>query len=274
MIARAFLAAVTVFWAVMNLLLWRAEFGRGRGTLSEIPLETVVDRVLNAPDPSVLIVRHRGQSLGLLRWIPTVVESSPAGAEAASAPEGMVEASGYVLDADLNLNGGKPSDRWRILAHVELDTNRVWKELTLQLFQRPASWKITARAGDDRIRLHFEEGRNSWDQWFSARDLAQAGAMLGPYAALLPEELTTGLRGLDPAQWRQFIQWRSGNDWMRVGRNRVRVFRVEATLLNQYPVTVLISRAGELLQVKLPDQLQLSNEALPGTAGGPENGVR
>jgi len=274
MISRAFLVVVTVFWVAMNLLLWRAEFGLGRGTLSEIPLDTVLDRVLNAPDPSVLVVRHRGQSLGLLRWIPAVVESSPVDAETSSAPEGMVEASGYSLDADLNLNGGTPSERWRLLAHVELDTNHVWKDLSLQLFQRPAAWKITAKAGENRIRLRYEEGRNSWEQWFTMQDLRQAGSLLGPYTALLPEALTTGLRGMDPGRWREALRWEARNDWMPVGRNRVRVFRVEATLLNQYHATIQISRAGELLQIRLPDQLQLSNEALPTGGSDPGNGFR
>jgi len=274
MISRAFLAAVAVFWAVMNFLLWRAEFGRGRGTLSDVPLGTVLDRVLNAPDPSVLVVRHRGESVGLLRWIPTVTESAPAVGEEASTPEGMVEATGYQVDADLNLNGDTPSERWRILIHLELDTNYVWKVLSVRLFQRPANWEITAKAGDDRIRLRFEEGRNSWEQWFSARDLRQAGSLLGPYAALVPEGLTSGLRGMDPEQWRNAIRWEARNDWLQVGRNRVRVFRVEATVLNQYEATVQVSRAGELLQVRLPDQLHLSNEALPLIGGHPGNGVR
>ncbi|MCW5558477.1 MAG: hypothetical protein KIT22_11685 [Verrucomicrobiae bacterium] len=274
MISRAFLAAVAVFWAVMNFLLWRAEFGRGRSALSDVPLRTVVDRVLNAPDPSVLVVRHRGESLGLLRWIPTVTESGPAGGEESSTPEGMVEATGYQVDADLNLNGSTPSERWRVLTHLELDTNYVWKELSVRLFQRPANWEIIARAGDDRILLRYEEGRNSWEQWFSWRDLKQAGSLLGPYAALLPEELTSGLSGLDPGHWRDAIQWQARNDWLQVGRNRVRTFRIEATVLNQYQASVQVSRAGELLQIRLPDQLQLSNEALPLIGGSLGNGVR
>ncbi|MBL9173704.1 MAG: hypothetical protein JNL10_09235 [Verrucomicrobiales bacterium] len=270
MAARIFLTLVTAFWLVMNVLLWRAEFGHGPDSLSEIPIETVLDRLLNAPDHSVLVVRHRGTPLGLLRWIPTVTETQPASEESV-APEGMVTATGYNLDVDLNLTGGVPSDRWRVLVHTELDTNRVWRELSIRFLQRPSAWEITARNGDDRIRVRFEEGKSSWEQVFTPRDLQQAGALLGPYAALLPGPLKSNLGDLDPALLRNAIRWEARNDWLKVGRNRVRVFRVHATVLGRYEGVVYLSRAGEVLQAKLPDNLLLSNEALPllGNDAGP-----
>ena len=137
MAARIFLMLVTAFWLVMNVLLWRAEFGRGPDSLSEVPVETVLDRLLSAPDQSVLVVRHRGESLGLLSWRPSVTETQPA-SEVEAEPEGMVTATGYNLEVDLNLTGGNPSDRWRVAIRAELDTNRVWQELSL-----------AALAGDD-----------------------------------------------------------------------------------------------------------------------------
>lgn len=266
MAARIFLVLVTAFWVVMNVLLWRAEFGSGGTRLSEVPLETVADRVLNAPDASVLVVRHHGQPIGLLRWIPTVTEGSTATAEASSAPEGMVTATGYNLVLDLNLNGTAPSERWRVLMQVELDTNRMWQEISIRLFQRPISWEITARAGEDRVRVRFEEGRTSWEQSFSARDLRQAGGLLGPIAAFLPTSLTTQLSPWNPDQWKGSLQWQARNDWLTVGHNRVRVYRVQATVLGKYEAVVQLSRAGEILRVRLPDALLLVNEAIPSMA--------
>lgn len=263
MAARAFFILVTAFWTVMNILLWRVEFGQGRAGLSDVPIETVIDRVLNAPDSSVLVLRHRSAPIGLLRWIPTVTESQPSATDSAAAPEGMVTATGYSLDLDLNLNGSLPSERWRVLVHVELDTRHQWQELSIRLFQRPATWELSARAGDDRIRVRHDEGRNSWEQTFSARDLRQAASLLGPYAALLPAPLTTHLTRLDPDRLKGSFQWQARNDWLNVGRSRVKVYRVQATLLGQYDVVVHLSRAGELLQVRLPDTLVLANEALP-----------
>ena len=266
MAARIFLGLVTAFWVVMNVLLWRAEFGSGRTGLSEVPVETVADRMLNAPDASVLVVRHHGNPIGLLRWIPTVTESPLATADASASPEGMVTATGYNLVLDLNLNGTAPSERWRVLMQVELDTNRVWQEISIRLFQRPVSWEITTRAGEERVRVRFEEGRTSWEQSFSASDLRQVGGLLGPVAAFLPASLTTQLSTWTPDQWKSALHWQARNDWMTVGRNRVRVYRVQATVLGKYEVVVQLSRAGEILSVRLPDALLLSNEALPSMA--------
>lgn len=266
MATRIFATLVTAFWVAMNLLLWRAEFGRGRAGLSDVPVETVAARVLNAPDASVLVVRHHGSSIGLLRWIPSVTESQSGTAIPAAAPEGMVTATGYNLDLDLNLNGTVPSERWRVLVHVELDTNRAWQEFSIRLFQRPATWEITARAGEDRVRVRFEEGRNSWKQSFSAADLQQAGTLLGPYAAFLPAPLTANLSEWNPDQWKDAFRWQARNDWLKVGRNRVRVYRVQATILERYEVVFQLSRAGEILRARLPDGILLSNEALPAMA--------
>lgn len=261
MVGRAFFFLVVAFWVVMNFLLWRTEFGRE--TRSEIPVTTVLDRLLNAPDASVLVVRRRGVPMGLLRWIPTVNEAQPMASDAPAAPEGMVTATGYNLDLDLNLNGGVPSERWRVLVHVELDAHRSWQELSIRLFQRPATWEISARAGEDRVRVHFEEGRTTWEQIFSVRDLRQATTLLGPYAALLPAPLTANLGTVDPEKWRDTIRWEASNDWLKVGRNRVRTYRVQATILGRHQVVIHLSRAGEVLKVNLPDGLTLANEALP-----------
>ena len=149
---------------------------------------------------------------------------------------------------------------------VELDTNRAWREISIRLFQRPISWEITARAGEDRVRVRFEEGRTSWEQSFSASDLRQAGGPLGPVAAFLPASLTTQMSTWSPDQWRSALHWQARNDWMTVGRNRVRVYRVQATILGKYEAVVQLSRAGEILSVRLPDALLLANEALPSMA--------
>lgn len=271
MALRVVLVLVTAFWVVMNVLLWRSEFG-GRETLSEIPLETVLDRVLNAPDPSVLQITHHGEPLGSLRWIPSVEENRPAVAEESSAaPEGLVDATGYNLDLDLSLMLGQagPRGRSRLLAHVDLDTNHVWRALSVRVYQRPASWEITAKAGEDFVRLKYEEGQKTWDQQFRWKDVQKLSSALGPYAALLPAPLASQLGQVDPARWNPRIQWSAANDWIKIGRSRVRTYRVKLKFLERYEMVAHLSRAGEILRVRLPDGIVLSNESVPisGRAG-------
>jgi hypothetical protein len=147
---------------------------------------------------------------------------------------------------------------------MDLLTNRAWSTFTVQLMQRPASWQVIAKAGDDDIRLRFEEGKTSWEQKFSAKDLANPGALLaGPYAALLPGGLKAFTGGFAPKTAGAGLDWSARNDWLRVGKNRVRVYRVRAKLFDKYEAVAYFSRAGEVFKVVLPDGLVLANEALP-----------
>jgi hypothetical protein len=264
--ARILFVLVATFWVLMNVLLWRAEFGRGRETLSELSLTTVVDRILNAPDPSVLQIRHQGQPVGSLRWIPTVEElSRPDSATGPGSPEGMVDAAGYNLDLDLSLVASADAlqRRLRVLAHVDLDTNYVWQNVSLRVFQRPATWEISARAGDDAVRIRYEEGATRWEQSFRPKDLEQWQELLGPYAKLIPTTWMGDLQALARSPGPDTLRWSAQSDWLRVGRNRIRTYRVEATLLKQYTAVIHLSRAGEILFARFPDGLQLANESLP-----------
>jgi len=265
MTGRMVTVAIALFWVVMNVLLWRAEFGGGRETLAEVPMDTVLDRVLDAPDNSVLVLRHRGRLVGQLRWNPSITEAAPEGDASADVVEGMVRAPlGHAVDVDLNLFGDTPSTRWRVTAHMDLLAHRAWSTFTVQLMQRPASWQVIAKAGDDDIRLRFEEGKTSWEQKFSAKDLADPGAWLaGPYAALLPGGFKAFTSGFAPKKAGAGLDWSAHNDWLRVGQNRVRVYRVRAKLFDKHEAVAYFSRAGEVLKVVLPDGLVLANEALP-----------
>jgi hypothetical protein len=42
----------------------------------------------------------------------------------------------------------------------------------------------------------------------------------------------------------------------------VRVYRLQARLLDRYQIVVVVSRVGEILRVELPNGLLLVNEAL------------
>ena len=263
MAGRVSFILVSAFWVVMNVLLWRAEFGRGRETSSDVNPETVMDRLLNAPDMSSLQVLHHGAFIGTLEWKPSLIEAAPGTADAAAAPEGMVQTAGYNLDADLILTGEMPADRWRIISHLELDTNRNWVEWDIRVQQRPASWELTARQGQDEVQLRHENGSEHWDKRFSMRDLSNPKAALGPYALLLPGPLAQNLNQFGADSARQSFQWRARNDWLRVGSSRVRVYRLSASLFANYEMVLYLSRAGEVLKVQLPDTFVLVNKQIP-----------
>ena len=264
MSGRITFAAIALFWVVMNVLLWRAEFGRGRETAAEVPIETVLERVLNAADDSVLTLRHHGEAIGQLRWNPSIVEGTGDTNAPAELPEGMVRTpTGHLLDLELNLFGDTPSSRWRVLSHLSLNTNHVWRDLSLRLIQRPNLWEFTAVHGENTIRLHTEEGHTSAEQTFALSDFANPLTLMGPYAALLPKNLLPGLALPGAAAVPPSVTWSARNDRLRVGHNRVRVYRVKVKLFERFEAVAYFSRAGEVLKVTLPDGLVLVNEALP-----------
>ena len=76
---------------------------------------------------------------------------------------------------------------------------------------------------------------------------------------LLPRDIALGqAAGGPPALG---LEWVAYNDALRLGSTRVRIYRIEAKLLGERVVTVLVSRVGEILQVTFPDQLEFTNES-------------
>lgn len=267
MAARAFFIVVALFWAVMNVLLWRAEYG-GRDS-TPVAIETVWERVLTAADSSTLQLSHHGQVLGVFRWTPSVVEGidpNTAGVGTDEGLEGMVRRTdGYRLELDGTAQLAEPSQRVRLNGSVELGTNHQWREFTLNLHHRKSTFELQSRAGDDAVRLMWREGNASTEQRFRYRDLANPGRLLGDMGGFLPPGLIPGAQlfagGTNGLAQR--LQWSASHDNLKVGGARLRVYRIAARLFQGYEAVVYISRAGEILKVELPDGIRINNTALP-----------
>ena len=68
MFNRLYFPLITLFWIVMNVLLWRAEFGGGREFGSAVSTEVVWQKILTAPDDSTLEISLNGKKIGYCRW--------------------------------------------------------------------------------------------------------------------------------------------------------------------------------------------------------------
>ena len=53
------------------------------------------------------------------------------------------------------------------------------------------------------------------------------------------------------------LNWTAHYEWLRIGHNRVRIYRLEAKLLDRHRVVVLVSRVGEILRVEFPGDIKL-----------------
>lgn len=263
MTSRTALAAAALFWVVMNILLWRAEFGGGQ-TSSEIPASAVWEKMLSSADRSVLNLRFNNRTIGSIEWVPSITETVRT--NTASDIEGMVSAAtGYNLRITAKFFGGDTAfGRMLITGDVDFSTNRMWQDMTLRVDQRPQSWEVKTKSGSDRIQVVFEEGKRRFEQTFQTSDMTAIGAILSPYMALLPQGVLPDTKSLTPEFFAHNIQWSAHNDWLKVGRNRLRVYRINAKFAGRFDGVVYISRAGEILKVQLPDSIQLVNDALAG----------
>ncbi len=254
-------AAIVAFWVTMNILLWRSESGYGDRLESTVPLRAVLERILNAADPSTLRLSHHGQDLGQLRWIPSIRETP---VETNSiAPEGMVTAAtGYHLDIDLRLTGDLPESRWDLISHLDLDLRHDWEEIAIKLIQRPSSWEIQARRGEDAVELLVTEGRAPpFRRRFSFADLGELPTALGPLAPFLTSQLN--LAGTNRLKSPAPIEWKASDSQLRLGRHPMRAFRIQGKILGRFDLVAYVSRAGEILRVELPDHYVLTSVTSP-----------
>ena len=257
-------AAIAALWLAMVFLLWRAETGLGSSS-SPVPLDLVLDRILNAADPSQLRLLSRGREIGQLRWVASIHERAADPSD--SAPEGMVRAvEGYRLDIDLNLNGETPDQRWRVLAQLEVGPDKSIRDVLVRWMQRPKAWEVRMHAGSDLVEVVEEDGRSvRRSQSFRLSDIQRLKDALGPVAALLPSPSPAPPPSKQPADTlSQWLDWAATEEPLLAGRHKVRTFKVRARLLGKFGAVAHVSRAGELLRVALPDQLLLASTALPG----------
>jgi hypothetical protein len=266
------LVLAATFWGAMSVLLWRAEFG-GRGNLnSAVPVEQVWQRVLGAADYYRLEVRHHRKSIGFVRWFSAVVEQDAATPAAptndAFAPEGrVVQPAQFNLDLDGMVSLGEERHPLRFDLSAVFSSNRDWRELDVRANLHGESWQLKASATEQSLSLGARGGAEEWNRTFTFEQLRNPEALVrefaGPWAVGL---LGVPLAGLSnpggPPDLALGLRWEARTDWMQFGQSRLRVYRVEAKLLDRYPVTVFISRAGEILRAELPDDVVLVNEGL------------
>lgn len=282
MLRHGITALLAAFWLAMVVLLWRAETGRDNPS-SPVPIDFVFERILHASDPSQLRLLHHGRELGQLRWVASIQERAPHPSATDAVPEGMVRSiEGYRLDIDFTLHGDEPSQRWRILAQLDVAPDHSLREAQVRWMQRPKAWEVRLRSGQNLVELVEEDGPSIRRvQSLRVSDLARMQASLGPMAAWLPWPVpsTAGLPGprSKPAAGNESIPtlaWAASDEPLVAGKHKVRTFRVAAKLLGQLEVVAHVSRAGELLRVALPDQYVLASSALPGLDALTRRGLR
>ncbi len=251
----------------MNALLWRAEYGdTDRG--SRVSNDVVLNKIFNAPDASNLRVSQNGTSLGFAHWkiIPDEVYFS-----GTNQPAGRVESiTGYTLALDGRIQVESIKTKMRFTLRSTLDAGLGWQNVSATIDLPPSTWEFAAAATNQVLSVKHDGALGQWERTTPLGQLRDPAALAeqfaGPLIApllkpLLPANAALGqAAGGLPALG---LEWDAYNDSIRLGSTRVRIYRIEARLPGERVVTILVSRVGEILQVKFPGQLQFTNENIP-----------
>lgn len=268
MISRLIILVITGFWLVMSYLLVRSEFGRRDELATSVPVGKVWEKIITAPDDSSLEVFYHGEKIGYCRWAANVGEESATGKISSEdyQPEGMIaKPSNYTLDMDANLTMKGFTNNLRLNLTIKLSTNHVWQQFDLHASLRPNSWQLSSVAADKTLKLTVDDETGHWEETFTFAELQHPDALLrefgGPIAGNLLSSLLPSSQKTNGSPFSLGLDWVAHNDWMKFGHSKVRVYRMQARLLERFQIYVFASRVGEILWVELPGQFVLSNDA-------------
>lgn len=274
MARRVVFVVLAAFWVTMNVLLWRAEF-RSDAEGDVLPPAIVWRRMLTAPDDSGLAINMGQNRIGFVRWIPNAgqeMETGKVGSE--NEIEGRVTIlTNYTVNCEGNFLMPESNARLRFELNARFDQRQKWRDWNLTITQRPNLWRIAADKEKDLLELRVGPGKEPFTQRIKLSDLQNPQKLLNDtgLAAALPMAAAL-VPGLDPAMLSEIptnaapvtagIQWTARQDWMKIGNSRIRVYRLEAQLLEDYKAVMLLTRVGEILRIELPGEVVLANESL------------
>ena len=266
MFNRVVFVLIAGFWLTMNLLLWRSEFGQTGHPGSLVPVGMVWQKILTAPDDSSLEILQDGKRVGRCRWQANVGEEIAAGKVAPDEfeLEGMVrQLAGYTIDLEGTLLFEELEKRLRFNLHAIFSANHNWQEFTVRGGVRPMSWELRSVASKETVTLKVDDENGKWDRAYRFEELRDPQTVLRDFGVPAFLGLLGGQMKLPNASALSLgLNWEARNDWLKIGRSAARVYRLEARLLDRYRAVVFVSRVGEILQVELPDNIVLVNEAL------------
>jgi hypothetical protein len=269
MIPRLAFFLVAAFWAVMNVLLWRAEYGARGGGVS-VPPDLVWQKILTAPDTSSLTLYQDGRKTGFC-LLSTSVEQAMAELEDDKLPpEGLLKQAGYQVRFDGNVSAGDFAQRLAFNGRIQFSSRRAWREFHLKLSMYGGMAEIDSVATNRTVHLKTVSDGVAAEREFALADLQNPGALLrslaGDWGAGLPDGLDGFLLPALPRLPAEGPRWEARLDRLMIGREPVSAYRLETRLLEQ-PVVIYTSTLGEILRAELPGGITAALDQ-PGASGG------
>src|SRR4051812_39672520 len=263
--SRAIFILVTGFWLTMNVLLWQTQFG-SRKNEGAVPVKTVWEKILTAADDSSLTVFHRGKLVGACH-LRTAVGEEWSKVSDENVPTGpLAKAPGYRLSLDGSAIVPELTNRLRFEGELMLDKKRQWRDLSARFTMRPVTWEVHSAVAEGTLRVKMQNGAEANNIVLRFSDLknpaALAAKFLGPFATEMVAEAGLPLVPRNDPATDMGINWDAHDDSIRIGHTSVQVYRLHTHLVDRYEITAIVSRAGEILRVELPNDFVLVNDRL------------
>lgn len=270
MLYRLFAVSVTLFWIAMNALLWRTEFKGAGGSGASVPVATIWQKILTAPDDSSLGIFHRDRRIGFCRWSPNVGQEEAAGKVGSedTGPEGQIKRlSGFSLDLEGNAALEEAAARLRFTLHAEFKTNRAWRSFSARVTVRPTIWELRADADRQEFTFKMDENGPLFERTYKFSDLRNPQILLRDFGVSGWMGMIGGPGLMAPAlaagqNLKLGVVWQAQNGSLKIGQSPIRVYRLETKFLDRYRMVIFISRVGEILRVELPEGIVLTNDGL------------
>jgi hypothetical protein len=226
-----------------------------------------VDRILTAPDNSALTIFQNGQRSGLCNWVTSAGEAW-ANVEDESGPAGMARLRNYNIRLDGNTTLAKyTTNTLRFEASLGLSREKEWQDARIRLSVRPVALEARSIATNRSVRLLVEDGEFRYGRTFTFSELQKPNALalrlIGPFGEELAALIESAGTSEQNVAQTIGLKWEARDDVVRIGGAQVRGYRLQTRLLDRYPVTIYVSRVGEILRVELPGQITLVNELPP-----------
>jgi hypothetical protein len=256
MLARLTFLAVAAFWVIMNVLLWRLEFG-GRGGDTAVPPLLVWHKILTAPDQSSLSVYQKRERMGFCEISSGVGEQMAVYDEGKLPPDGLAAQGDYLLHLAGSISLGDFTNRIRFDSRLKFGRHNDWKKVTCRISTRAGVFEIASSAADQMVHIKMtSEGQVLLKRDLSFGDLQDPGAVI---RALAGNSLVDFVGLLDASsllagQQDQHMDWEARRTRVKIGPETVPVYRLETSVLG-HPVIVDVSTLGEVLHIDLPGDI-------------------
>jgi hypothetical protein len=258
---------ITLFWVTMNVLLWRSEYGPHSVYGSVVPAKMVWRKILSAPDDSLLDIMQNGKRVGSCRW-STAISEAFAAMDEAPTPGAAEKMRRYRLQLEGSASFPQVPGRVHFECDLTLSNQVDWEEFELHVHKRPFGMDVRSRAGEQTVRVSASDGEDTFDRVFAFSELQNPQALItslaGPIASGMLDGFSPAPVGTGPAKPFPPTTCEAHRDVLNIGHQSVRVYRINARLLNQFDIVVYVSDAGEIFRAELPNGILLVHDKFSG----------